>query len=166
MDLDRIEQLTKKLLNERLEVRLRAAKNLLFKVESGLLDNTSLHLVTCGTSLLDGISGSLELISKEASSDLVDAQPEATQLVEVLLQLLLQEPAIGVAKKHSMATAGKILETLYQLKALDGLRPNIIYLIEQVFISCLPNADVMLMSDSFLFCTLSVPCRPSTKCVV
>ena len=114
MDYERIEALSKKLHSARLDVRLRTASNLLFKLESGIFDKDAIAHSTCLTNLLEGVHKSLAFLL-ENPTELTDHSKEPYQLLQVLLsivRLTVKDPSQSI----SLDVSSRILEQLYQFK--------------------------------------------------
>lgn len=134
MDYDRVEQLSKKLYNARIETRFKSASNLLFKIESGIADGIFAES-TCTATLLDGILQSLKYIV-DRPTDLIDLESKVGELLAVLLKLVRQVPVADHSRQATVEISSKILEILYQLKNFDGLTNSLIDSIDQVFCFC------------------------------
>jgi len=114
MDYERIEALSKKLHSVRLDVRLRTASNLLFKLESGIFDKDAIAHSACLTNLLEGVYKSLAFLL-ESPAELTDHSKEPYQLLQVLLsivRLTVKDPSQSI----SLDVTSRILEQLYQFK--------------------------------------------------
>jgi hypothetical protein len=117
MDYERIEILSKKLYNARIDIRLRTASNILFKLESGILDKDAVTRSSCISTLLSGILNSLSLLLQSAE-ELVDPAKEPHTLLTQLLQILRQL-YVSPAQQIAVEPATQVLDKLYQLKACD-----------------------------------------------
>ena len=114
MDYERIEALSKKLHNSKLDIRLRTASNMLFKLESGIFDKDAIAHSTCLTNLLEGVHKSLAFLL-ESPAEIVDHSKEPYQLLKVLLsivRLTVKDPSQSI----TLDVSSRILEQLYQLK--------------------------------------------------
>ena len=130
MDYERIEQLSRKLSNARVDIRLRTASNLLFKLESGIFDKDAITHSTSMTTLMDGVHSSLAFVL-ENSEDLSDNAKEAHQLLTVLLSIM-KSISINPARQISIEPSTRILEQLYQMKNMTGLDGKLSKSIEEV----------------------------------
>lgn len=146
MDYERVEQLSKKLSNTRVEIRLRSASNLLFKLDSGIFDQGVLAKSSCIATLLEGVLRSLDLIVQN-QSELLDPTNDAGRLLTTLMQLVIRTPVPDSVRPACVATSSKILEIIYQLKTLDGLASSVVKSLEQV--RFLPLVDCL---DIFNIC--------------
>jgi hypothetical protein len=143
MDYERVEQLSKKLFDVRIETRARSASNLLFKIESNLATE-ALADGACVVKLLDGILQSLQLIASNPS-DLTGIDSNVPQLLENLLRLLQVVPVPVHIRQTCVETNTKILEVIYQLGAVEGIGAGLKTSLEKVlfvlpsFCKCILN---------------------------
>lgn len=130
MDYERIEQLSKKLHSARIDVRIRTASNLLFKLESGIFDKDTMSHSTSMATLLDGIHNSLEFVLQN-STELSDQSKEAYELLGLLLSLI-KSTATDPSRSIAIDTATKILDQLYLLKNVANLNSKLQKSLEEV----------------------------------
>jgi hypothetical protein len=132
MDYERIELLSKKLSNARADVRLRTASNLLFKLERGIFDKEAVVHSTSMLNLLDGIYKSLAIIIK-SPKDLENIGTESYQLLSLLLSIL-KALVLNPAREIAAEPTAKILEQIYQIKALENIDGKLSKLLDEVFV--------------------------------
>ena len=149
MDYERIEQLSKKLHTARIDVRIRTASNLLFKLESGIFDKDAMSHSTCMTTLLDGIHKSLEFVLQNAG-DLSDHSKETYELLGLLLSLL-KSTATDPSRSIAIDSATKVLDQLYLLKNVENLNGKLQKTLEEVM--QLGKLFHMLSPPNVLMCT-------------
>lgn len=113
MDDVRIEKLSEKLHNARIDGRIGTAKNLLSKMKMGILNADA----PCMGKLVDDIHKSLEFIVQDFA-DPPNRSPDMFELLGLLLSLL-KSAAVDPTKITD--TASKILEQLYLLKNTENL---------------------------------------------
>lgn len=130
MDYERIESLSKKLHTARIDVRIRTASNLLFKLESGIFDKDTISHSTCMSTLMDGINKSLEFILQN-SADLADHSKEAYELLGLLLSLI-KSTAADPSRNIAIDSATKVLDQLYQLKNVESVKGKLQMTLEEV----------------------------------
>lgn len=128
---DRISILCQKLSNQRIEVRIRAASSLLFKLKSGLFQTELLTINKNSNQLVaQGVYQSLQLLLTNRQQLLV-----VNSLEFQLLQLLLV--IVGhVCSDNSAPTPtedyAKILECLYFLSSIELLDDSLLQEIDKV----------------------------------
>jgi hypothetical protein len=142
MDHERVEQLSKKLFDARIEIRARSASNLLFKIESNIAAE-ALADGACVVKLLDGILQSLQLIASNPS-DLTGIDSNVPQLLENLLRLLQVVPVPDHIRQTCVETNTKILEVIYQLGTVERIGAGLKTSLE----------EVLFILPSFCICTL------------
>ena len=151
MDYERLELLSKKLSDARIDIRLRTASNLLFKIESGIFDKDVLSQSVCMTSLQNGILDSLSLMAQRPT-DLVNMNNETSILLEKLLTLINAINLIDHGRQGSAEIASKILELLYQLKTVEGLSERLLSTLDSVgMFYSVHNHIISYFSHYFLF---------------
>ena len=106
-----------------MEVRLRSASNILFKLQHEIFDADVLALTSCVTILLNNIHGCMEQLLQESTTEVVDSSKEQNVLFNSLLSIITM---IGSHSHSSMAMDGysKVLEKLYHFSTLDGIDGN------------------------------------------
>lgn len=130
MDYERIDQLSKKLFDARIETRLRSAQNLLFKIDSNLASD-ALADPNCVVKVLDGVLRSLKLLL-ESQDELSDTSSRTGQLLQSLLELVQKVPVPVQVRQSCIDVSTSILDTLYKIKNREGLSTTLASSLEKV----------------------------------
>lgn len=132
MDYERIELLSRKLYNPRVETRLRTANSILFKLESGIFLKDDMKFSSCISILLEGITNSFAITLQSCSeNDLMNNKKEAYQLVSLLLSIV--QHITKMPNKFSFTSAcSNVLNHLYQMKMIQCLDSKLVNLIDEV----------------------------------
>lgn len=141
MDYDRVEILAKKLLHPRMEIRLRSASSILFKLESGIFDRRDIAQASFRCTLLDGVNKSISIIISQQSTieHLADATSETYQLVLLLLSILklaTHQQQLSIPERRSSTddstSCTMILDHLYSMKAISGIDNKLNKMLDEV----------------------------------
>lgn len=138
MDYDRVEILAKKLLHPRMEIRLRSASSILFKLESGIFDRRDIAQASFRYTLLDGVNKSISIITSQQSTigHIADATSETYQLVLLLLSILrlatYQRQLSSSSSTDDSTSCTMILDQLYSMKAVTGIDNKLNKMLDEV----------------------------------
>ena len=140
MDYDRVEILVKKLLHPRMEIRLRSASSILFKLESGIFDRRDIAQASFRCTLLDGVNKSISIIISQPTIDhIADATSETYQLVLLLLSILklaTYQRQLSIPERRSSTddntSCTMILDQLYSMKAVSGIDNKLNKMLDEV----------------------------------
>ena len=111
-DMERLDRLSSNLRHSLVDIRLRAAQNLQFKLLSNVLGDGIYSSSTCMTSLANGISGSIQMLI--SGNDWQLPSSSSSKLME---ELLLLTQTIGKKSNMTPETANesfaKLIDDLY-----------------------------------------------------
>jgi len=120
MDYEKIEAVSKRLGDARINIRLRLPTDLLEKLEIGVIDedaDTNSASLTTQTTLLSGVHEAIALIL-ENPNDLADRNKESNDLLQALLSIV-KETVKDPSRSNSINISTMILEQLYFLKETE-----------------------------------------------
>jgi len=133
MDYDRVEILAKKLRHPRIEIRLRSASSILFKLESGIFDRRDVAQASVRCTLLDGVKESISIVLLNSTIDhIADATSETYQLVILLLTILRLTHLSTPESRSYTDTSTMILDQLYSMKAVNGIDNKLKKMLDEV----------------------------------
>ena len=116
-----MEALSKKLFHPRVEIRLRSASSILFKLECGIFNQRDIRHDILRCSLLDGVNKSISILLHSTTDHIVDSTSEYYQLVLLLLSIVrfvYQSTPLNLA---SMDISTMILGHLYKMKSISDI---------------------------------------------
>lgn len=131
MEYERVDLLAKKLSNPRIEVRLRTANNILFKINNGLFDKGESAAKACIESLLEGVHCSLSLLLLDPES-LKDVLNDCYKLFSLLLSIIVFVTQKSKSEISLMESTIKILELLHTVTLIEGLDSKLCSSVEEV----------------------------------
>lgn len=139
--MERFEALLQKFASPKVEIRGKAIKSVLLKVETGLIDQTILKQVTVVDQILNAVALFLKVVTTLQSNQQDDftcgkgSDYKAVCDVLVILEFLVHAETIPSKKGKSCA---KIIEQLYHLTTLSYVPEALITNMKKVRISLIP----------------------------
>ena len=125
-EVEKIEQLLPKLVHFLPDVRLRAANNLLFKLESGLLGNILFNNATYVQLLVEGVNNSIKMIvsTDEWKTEAGSTEARTLEVLFVTIKQMVKYNSGSDAVSMSYVPLLKKLYNILSLKAIDASAMN------------------------------------------
>ena len=129
MDLNRIEELINKITNSNFEIRSRAASNIAFKLNNGIIVDKSLTQ-NINSSIVAAVSEALNILTVD-ENDFVDKDSQKCKLLEAYLSIIqnIHTASSSIANIHPFSN---ILESLYKLKSVKSMNGKLSTSIDEV----------------------------------